>query len=254
MESLRAEAFVLARHPLTESSWVVTLFTREAGVVRAVAKGARRVKSPILGALEPMSRVQVEVARKEHAGLGQLRGADLVQGVLDLYGSWPRAAVLMAAAETLQRGLPEHSEEEETFRLAATLLEGLRAGVSPALAWLYFAAWFLRLHGVLPTPDRCVSCSGPSGAPFHYDAGAGGWLCASCRRGRPAQGVDLGNDSAALLADILRRPLLQVPPGDRAARSALRSVVYLALAAFLGRPLVSWEPLEKLDADDPIPG
>jgi len=254
MEALRAEAFVLARHPLTESSWVVTLFTRESGVVRAVAKGARRIKSPLLGTLEPLNRVQVEVVRKEHAGLGQLRGADLVQGTLDLYGSWPCAAVLMAAAETLQRGLPEQSEEEETFRLTATLLDGLRAGVPPALAWLYFGAWFLRLHGVLPPPDRCVSCGGPAGAPFHHDAGAGGWLCGACRRGRPEQGVDLGVPAAALLAEILRRPLREVPPGDAASRSALRSVVYLALAAFLGRPLASWEPLEKLDADDPVSG
>lgn len=254
METLRAEAFVLARHPLTESSWVVTLFTREAGVVRAVAKGARRIKSPFLGALEPMNRVGVEVVRKEHAGLGQLRSADLVQSALDLYGHWPTAAVLMAVAETLGRGLAEQSEEEESYRLTATLLEGLRAGVPPLLGWLYFGAWFLRLHGVLPPPDACVGCGGAPGSPLHHDAGAGGWLCPACRRGRPPQGRDLGPGAATLLREILRRPLQQVPPGDAASRKALRSVIYLALAAFLGRPLASWEPLEKLDADDPVSG
>jgi DNA repair protein RecO (recombination protein O) len=250
METVSSEAFVLARHPLTESSWIVTLFTREAGSLRAVAKGARRLKSPLLGALEPMNRVRVEVARKEHAGLGQLRAADLEEGVLDLYGRWPCAAVLMAAAETLHRGLPEQSPEEETYRLTGALVAGLRDGVPPALAWLYFAAWFLRLHGVLPPPDACVSCGSPPGAPLHYDAGAGGWLCAPCRRTRPPQGVEVGAGATALLREILRRPPGQVPPGSAAERSALRSVVYLGLAAFLGRPLASWEPLEKLDADD----
>lgn len=250
MEILTSEAFVLARHPLTESSWIVTLFTRETGSVRAVAKGARRLKSPMLGALEPLNRVRVEVLRKEHAGLGQLRSADLEEGALDLYGSWPCAAVLMAAAETLHRGLPEHSPEEETYRLTAALLKGLREGVPPALAWLYFAAWFLRLHGVLSPPDACVSCGAPPGAPLHYDAGAGGWLCPACRRARPPQGVEVDGGASSLLREILRRPVGQVPPGSAADRSALRSVVYLGLAAFLGRPLASWEPLEKLDADD----
>jgi recombinational DNA repair protein (RecF pathway) len=160
----------------------------------------------------------------------------------------------MAMAETLSRGLPEHSAEEETFRLTGTVLSGLRAGVSPSLAWLYFAAWFLRLHGILPPPDRCAACGVASGAPFHYDAGAGGWLCPACRRGRPEQGVDLGPSAVALLSEILRRPLMEVAPLDAAARSALRSVVYLALAALLGRPLASWEPLEKLDADHPSTG
>lgn len=250
METLTSEAFVLARHPLTESSWIVTLFTRESGSVRAVAKGARRMKSPMLGALEPLNRVRVEVLRKEHAGLGQLRSADLEEGALDLYARWPCAAVLMAAAETLHRGLPEHSPEEETYRLTATLLKGLREGVPPALAWLYFAAWFLRLHGVLPPPDACVSCTAPAGVPLHYDAGAGGWLCPHCRNVRNPQGVTLGPGAEALLRAALRRPLAEVHPGRPEDRSALRSVVYLGLAAFLGRPLASWEPLEKLDADD----
>ena len=250
METVACEAFVLARHPLTESSWIVTLFTREVGVVRAVAKGARRLKSPLAGALEPLNRVRVEVVRKEHAGLGQLRGADLEEGALELYARWPCAAVLMAVAETLQRGLPEHSPEEETYRLTAAVLAGLRGGVPPSLAWLYFGAWFLRLHGVLPPPDACGGCGSPPGSPLHYDAGAGGWLCGPCRRARPPQGVEVGPGTAALLREVLRRPLPQVAAGTAADRSALRSVVYLGLAAFLGRPLASWDPLEKLDADD----
>lgn len=255
METLRCEAFVLGRTPLTESSWIVALFTREAGLVRAVAKGARRLKSPLLGALEPMNRVQVEVQRKEHAGLGRLRSADLVAGSLDLYAQWPKAAVLMAMAETLERGLPAHSAEEETFRLTATVVEGLRTEAPPLLAWLYFGAWFLRLHGVLSPSPSCSGCGAVCEGMLLYDAGVGGWVCPDCRRSRPRQGVELDAPSAALLGTILRKPLAEVPPGTPADRATVRSVVYLGLTAFLGRPLASLEPLEKLDAaDDPEPG
>lgn len=149
---IESEAYVLVRHPLTESSWIVGLLTRETGHVRAVAKAARKVKSPFRGALEPMSLVWVQVRHKEGHELGQVTGATLMEGALDLHARWPEAGLLMAAAEVLERGLPEHSREEESFRLLGTLLTGLRSGVSPLCAWAYFLTWFLRLHGVMPNP------------------------------------------------------------------------------------------------------
>jgi recombinational DNA repair protein (RecF pathway) len=211
---LDSEAYVLLRHPLTESSWIVSLFTREAGHVRAVAKAARRVKSPFRGALEPMSLVQVRVRQREGHELGQLSSAALLESALDLHGRWPEAGVLMGISETLERGLPEHSAEEETYRLVAAVLAGLRAGVTPLCAWAYFVAWFLRLHGVMPRPE----------------------------------GRALDRGAEATLAAFYRQPLREFagqsfPEGSL---ERLRNVVYLALSSYLGRTLACEDALEGL--------
>jgi recombinational DNA repair protein (RecF pathway) len=211
---LDSDAYVLVRHPLTESSWIVSLFTREAGLVRAVAKAARRVKSPFRGALEPLSLVRVQLRQREGRDLATVVSASLIESALDLHGHWPQAAVLMAVGETLERGLPEHSTEEETYRLVGAVLAGLRAGAAPRCAWVYFMAWFLRLHGVPCAPE----------------------------------GRGLPRAAAAALQSIYRLPLRDLAPEPPApdALEGLKSVVYLALSAYLGRSLACEGALGEL--------
>jgi hypothetical protein len=150
---LSGEAFVLVRHPYTESSWIVSLFMREHGLVRAMARGARKGRSGGRGSLEPMTRIQVEVSLREGKDLGQVRRAELLAGAMDLFENWPTAEVLLGMCEILERGLPAQSPEEETFRLVEALQGPLREGLDPALVWLYFILWFSRLHGHLARPN-----------------------------------------------------------------------------------------------------
>jgi DNA repair protein RecO (recombination protein O) len=237
---LASEAYVLVRYPLTESSWLVSFFTRDEGKVRAVAKGARRTRSPFRGALEPMSRVRVEISQREGRELGALNSADLLEGAMDLYGRWPHASVLLGMSEVLERALAEHNREEETYRLVGATVEGLRTGMAPEGAWTYFLAWFLRLHGVLPKPDACVSCGGEP-RPLHFDAGAGGWLCRRCRAARPEQGAVVSDRAASLLASFFGGSPRDLAGSDISleALKNLENMVYLALVAYLGRPLAT---------------
>ncbi|MEW5764689.1 MAG: DNA repair protein RecO [Acidobacteriota bacterium] len=157
---LSGEAFVLVRHAYTESSWIVSLFMRDHGLLRAVARGARKTRSGGRGSLEPMTKIQVEVFLREGRDLGQVRRAEVLAGAMDLFEDWPRAEVLLGMCEILERGLPAQSPEEETFRLVEALMDPLREGLDPALAWLYFVLWFSRLHGHLARPKPSSELGG----------------------------------------------------------------------------------------------
>ena len=49
----RCEALTLKNTPLGESDLIVTFYTRDSGKLRAVAKGARKNSSRLVGHLEP---------------------------------------------------------------------------------------------------------------------------------------------------------------------------------------------------------
>ena len=61
--SFRVEAVVLRHSDWGEADRILTLYTRERGKVRAIAKGARKIRSRKAGHLEPFTRVTLQLAK-----------------------------------------------------------------------------------------------------------------------------------------------------------------------------------------------
>src|ERR1035437_8363855 len=59
MDMERAEGIVLRKQPVTESSLIVTWFTREHGKLKTMAKGARRPKGPFQGKIDLFYRDEI---------------------------------------------------------------------------------------------------------------------------------------------------------------------------------------------------
>ena len=62
-KSFRSQGIVLESKPLGEADLMVTLLTSDEGKLRAVARGARKTTSKLVGHLEPLNRVDISVAR-----------------------------------------------------------------------------------------------------------------------------------------------------------------------------------------------
>ena len=70
---------VWRRHEFRESSRLITLLTRELGLIRTLAKGAHRPTSPFLGRVDYLNSVEPRIARHGDAlGLRLLHGVELV--------------------------------------------------------------------------------------------------------------------------------------------------------------------------------
>src|SRR6266436_2492972 len=59
MDTERADGIVLRRQPVTESSLLVTWYTREFGKLKTLAKGARRPKGPFQGKIDLFYRDEI---------------------------------------------------------------------------------------------------------------------------------------------------------------------------------------------------
>ena len=188
MES--ATAIVLRVVPWSESSLVVTLFSREAGKVRAVAKGARRPKSAFDASLDVLALVKVVFIRKTSDALDILTESRLLRR-FRLAGH--HLAPLYAAyyvIELLGELTDDYDPQPGLFDDAVATLSRLAGAtrgneqVAPILISFELAAF--RHLGYPPTLDSCSEC-GREVAPrgrVAFSPATGGVLCPLCRPGK----------------------------------------------------------------------
>jgi DNA repair protein RecO (recombination protein O) len=165
MAFLTTEALVLRGYKLGETSKIVVLLTRERGKVRAVARGARGSRPRYQSALEPLSEVRVTLYGRQGAELLRLGQAELVHSAFRAGERGLEAALgLSGCAELLDAFCPEGEAEDRVYRLALAVVRAIEDGAPPERVGRYLEAWLLRLHGLFPPLDRCVSC-GPASGP-----------------------------------------------------------------------------------------
>ena len=153
----QVEAVVLRTWPIHEADQIVSLFTRDYGKIKGVAKSAAKSRRRFGGALEPMTQVRAHYAEKPGQELVRLDSFDILHSPLAEPVDYARAAALAFFAEVLEQTLPDHDPHDLVFRLLLSVLEQTRVDH----IWMpitYFALWTTRLMGWLPDLSRCLLC------------------------------------------------------------------------------------------------
>src|SRR5580693_1238609 len=191
------EAIVLRTWPFHEADLLVSLFTREQGRVKGVARHALRSRRRFGGALEPMTYVRATYAERPKQELVRLDAFEILSSPLSRPIDYERTAALQLVAEVLEE-LPEGVVDDAVFRLALAVMEEIQVG----RVWLpvtYFCLWMNRLMGWMPELGHCVVCGlDLRGGTVWYSATSDGVTCSDDRR---AGSVAL---SAASVADAQR--------------------------------------------------
>ena len=238
MQPEKALALVLRVVEFSETSSIVTLFTREYGKVRGLAKGARRLKGPFESALDLLALCRIVFLRKSSDALDLLTEAKLekrfrptARNLSSLYAGY-------YVAELLNELTDDADPHPELFDFAVETLAALERG-DVALAPLVLRFELTALHslGHLPSLDHCVECGQrvePTGR-VAFGLVSGGVLCARCRPGKK-QVVSIHAGTLKLLqrfadvsSDSWRRTEL-----DRHSAGELRGVLNPYLAHLLG--------------------
>lgn len=158
MPLTRAEAIVLRDYSLAEADLIATLFTREFGKVRAVAKSARRIKNRFSGSLEPLSHIRIEFYERENRDLVYLNRCDLEETFFDLQADYGFQVACAFMVEIIDALLPDREANPKVFRLLLSILRARKEGVETIPILAYFNFWMLRLSGLLPDLEACAHC------------------------------------------------------------------------------------------------
>lgn len=177
--SYSTEAIILRRRNLGEADSIFTLFSRSEGKFDAVARGVRKAKSHMRGHLEPLTRVQVQVARGR--SLDVLTQAETVAAHRRLKDDLDRLNLGLYCAELVDRFTIDRVEQRALYDLLADALDALEAGAS-GLAVRYFEFHLLAITGYEPQVAACAACQArlPEEETL-FSAPVGGLVCRACR-------------------------------------------------------------------------
>ena len=237
MSTEKTDAIVIRQTDFSETSRVVTLFTRDWGQVSVIAKGARRLKGPFEAALDLLTVCRIVFIRKSSSGLDILTEAQLRKrfkprgrDLLSLYGGY-------YVAELLSSLTAEYDPHPILYDEAVRTLDRLSGESHPQQAVLRFELVVLREIGHLPALDVCIACGNPlARGPLAFWVSQGGLLCPDCQQEAYGQNrIPLG--TVALLRRLAAEP---APSPDRLEISPqqyreLRQFTTSAISHVLGR-------------------
>jgi DNA repair protein RecO (recombination protein O) len=241
----QAEALILRTWPVHEADQIVSLFTRDQGKLKGIAKSAARSRKRFGGALEPMTHVLASYVEKPRQELVRLDSCEILASPLSEPVDYPRAAALAFFSEVLEETLPDHDPQDPVFRLALAVLEQTRSGQ----IWLpvtYFGLWITRLMGWMPDIAHCALCTRSfAGEPAYFHVQADGLVCTDHKR---LASRALSPESLVMAARVFQAPIaaLAAVEWPRTRGADLRRFSMQALERHLERRLHSAAALVKL--------
>lgn len=200
MTLYRDEAIVIRTQKLGEADRIVTLFTREHGRVRAVAKGVRRTKSKFGARVEPGSYIDIQLyVGKTFEIVTQVEALENFGDQLASdYQRWTIASAILEASERFTANEGEPALQQ--FLLLLGALKSLaHQSHDPSLILDAYLLRSLSIAGYAPSMTDCSRC-GEAGPHRYFSLVGGGSVCGECK---PSASATPAVETLALMSDLL---------------------------------------------------
>ncbi len=177
--NIKVEAVILRHSDYGEADRLLTLFTREQGKVRAIAKGVRKMQSRKAGHLEPFTQSTLMLAQGHDLWIvTQAEAIELYQPLREDLSLIGYAGYVV---ELLDRFIYEEGQNWQLYQLLTETLQRLASEDDPFVPIHYYEMRLLDLMGFRPMLFECASCGKPIQAEDQYfSAERGGVLCPDC--------------------------------------------------------------------------
>ena len=150
MDAQRAEGIVLRKHPVTETSLIVTWYTHEQGQLKTMAKGARRPKGPFVGKIDLFYQDEILYLPSRRGELHLLTDCFLVKTRAALRESIERVTAASYACELVESITPLEDPQPKIFDLLAASLDLVATLADPRVLLIWLELQLLSMAGWKP--------------------------------------------------------------------------------------------------------
>jgi DNA repair protein RecO (recombination protein O) len=191
----------------SETSQIVTFFTRDTGKISAIAKGAKRPKSSFGSPIEILSFGDIVFSQNARDSLATLTEFNQ----LPLFGSLRKDLFVLNSAlltvELLNTFLHEADKHPQLFDSLAEFLTNIQNSQSKPAALsllILFQLTLLSQTGILPVFQFCLNCKNPfneNRRQYYFSSSANSLICRDCQMSFPER-IVLAPDTAKCLNDF----------------------------------------------------
>src|SRR5262245_24392119 len=255
MALVRCEGIVLKTHALGDTSLIVVAYTREHGLLKMVAKAARKTPSRFGFALEPLSRSRFVLYHKPDRDLHLLSQAEVLEPTGSRLADLARLAHGQAARELIARRVWGEEPHAELYDLLAAALRAVTTAPAATLAavTLAFELQVASQLGYRPRLDACAQCGNPISSRRLFSPARGGLLCDGCAAGEGGA-VTLSADALAGLTLLLSRPVREAGDWLELAEVRRTGEILRVVEAFLRHHFQRFSGLRSLEVLRSLPG
>lgn len=182
MALVRCEGVILKVKDFGEADRILTVLSGSEGKFEALARGARRPRSRLVGVTQQFAQVNLLLFRGRN--LDTISSAELVSAHSNLWADVVKMAYASYVAELVDKMTGERERNDQLYSLVVAAFDTLDSGApDPRVAALAFEIKFMAVAGFLPELGQCVLCGAPTGQAVWFGPEAGGLVCERCRPG-----------------------------------------------------------------------
>jgi len=197
-------AITLKKQPHKENDCFFTFYTKNLGKMSVLATGAKKIKSKLVGHLEPFGICQISIAHGYFTP--RLTASDSVARLNNISTDLNLIKAAGQCLQLVEKITKENHPDDKVYELLENVLSALEQKPSQEkikIIYPVFVLKLLTLLGYQPELYKCLQCSQeirPEGNLF--SAERGGLICSQCKSGQ--EGQEASQDIIKLLRVAIR--------------------------------------------------
>jgi DNA repair protein RecO (recombination protein O) len=179
MRLLKTEAIVLKNNSIGETDKMATLFTKNYGKLRAVAKGARRSKSRFVNAIRPFMVANYVIF--EGQNYYYIDQWELIESHKNIEKDLVKFSVASYISETVNKILEENQKSEKLYQFLKYSFKAVdELQIDPLIFIASYNLKLVSLLGYMPQLDNCIVCGKREDLKY-FSNSCGGVVCTICK-------------------------------------------------------------------------
>lgn len=169
---------VVNERSYSETSKIINVLTKEYGIISLIAKGAKRLKSPLRNVTTKLTYGTFNIKYKER-GLSVLISVDIIDSLKEIKKDINKISYATFITD-LSEQVIKHSNNSGVLDLLSTSLIKIKEGFDPLVISNILELKYLDYLGVMPIIDECSICSSKTSI-VTLSVDKGGYICKNCR-------------------------------------------------------------------------